>query len=30
MVIATNVAGTKADDALKEAAAELYDSFGPK
>ncbi len=30
MVIATNVSGTKADDALKGAAAELYDGFGPK
>jgi CubicO group peptidase (beta-lactamase class C family) len=30
MVIATNVGGTKADDALKGVAADLYDSFGPK
>jgi CubicO group peptidase (beta-lactamase class C family) len=30
MVIATNVAGTKADAALKEAGADIYGSFGPK
>jgi hypothetical protein len=29
MVIATNIAGTKADAALKEAGAEIYGSFRP-
>jgi CubicO group peptidase (beta-lactamase class C family) len=30
MVLATNVGGTKADLALKGAAADIYDRFGPK